>query len=499
MSLTEYQRGAASLCIDEAGRRARPETLAGAMSQQAVVDRPDGTVPVARGATGCSGRAIAAAFALHPPRTGHGLDPRDPGRFAARLEAFRRHHAALPAPRLVGGLQLLDIEELRLRFGNRWPALREKAYQIVEGSLARRLGPHDLYVALEGDRFHLLVTDIDRLAAERRGRFIAAEITARLCGMVPGGVACRLRTTGFDLVAGLAGIAGPGALEARIEAFERQVDEAELALFTVSEPAIEALYQPVLNVRKRLVTGYALTPMLDAGAGRRGVQALCPSSLNGVFDAALDRWSIARAAQALPAGRTTVRIELHYATLAAMRHREKLMLACRRLPGGAARRLVIEITGLPASLPQARVRELVSYLRPFTVAVLVRLEPDLLAASVTVDGTSPKAPLPTDHLQTSGVAGISVVLRAARSPTEDATGPPDHVPTAAGTEEGPPAAAVLAGLAALGRAAGLRTSVVIDSGVDAARAAMGAGCHYLAGEALMPLTARPGRAIRLTG
>lgn len=452
--------------------------------------------------------AAPGSFALHPPRTAHGLDPRHPGRFAERIEAFRRHHAALPAPRLAGGLQLLDIEELRLRFCNRWPAVREKAYQIVETCLAKRLGPRDLYVAVEGDRFHLLTTDIDRLAAERRGRFIAAEITERLCGMVPGGVACRLKTTGFDLVEGLQGIAGLGQLETRIRDFGRRVDDAEAALFAAHEGRIEPLYQPILNVQKRLVAGYALTPMLDGEAGRQGVGELCPASFNGVFDAALDLWSIGQVAPHLQVARAALRVTLHYATLATMRHREPLIHACRRLPDGAGRRLIIELAGLPASLPQARVRELVSYLRPFAVAIVVRIEPELLAAARLTDGPPGRMPMVTDNLLASGVAGISVALRTAPPASDGADA--DGVGAAArdGTGDG---AAILGGLAALGRAAGLRTCALIETvagtgsgtggavGVGPARAAIAAGIDYLSGEALMPPTLRPGRVIALAG
>ncbi len=472
--------------------------------RQALIDRDEGMVPPSGGA---APRAGTAAPAPSPPRSGHGLDPSDPGRFAARLEAFRRHHAALPAPRRTGGLQLLDIEELRLRFGARWPAVREKVLQIVEGSLARRLGPRDLYAATGGDRFHLLITDIDRLAAERRSRFIAAEITTRLCGTVPGGVACRLQTTAFDLVAGLAGITGVGGLEARIEAFNRRVDDAEQALFAANRPRLRALFRPVLNLRKRLVAGYALEPVLANEAGRRPAHELCPASLNGVFDAALDRWSIGEAVSALGAGRTMVRVELHYETLRAMRHREPLMLACRRLPASARRRLVLEITGLPASLPQARMRELVSYLRPFALAVLVRLDPALLLGEG--HGTPREAARFADHLRASGVAGIALAL----GPPQPEAGAAGHFPDAVspdalsaeaawdhGTEGPIVAEAALARLAALGAEAGLRTSLVVESGDAAiARAALMAGIDHLAGEALLPLTARPGRPIGLAG
>ncbi|MEZ5862455.1 MAG: hypothetical protein R3D28_26370, partial [Geminicoccaceae bacterium] len=262
----------------------------------------------------------------------------------------------------------------------------------------------------------------------------------------------------------------------------------------------EALFQPILHVRKRLVAGYALTPMLDGEAGRQGVAELCPVSLNGVFDAAVDRWSIGQVAPHLHAARAALRLTLHYSTLATMRHREQLILACRRLPAGAGRRLIIEIAGLPASLPQARVRELVSYLRPFAVAIVVRIEPDLLAAAGSGDRTPGRLSMITDNLQASGVAGISALLRSSGTGSGD-DDDSDAEGRAATDGEAGAAATLLTGLAALGRAAGLRTCALLESGGGAGagsvRAAIAAGIDYLSGEALLPPTLLPGRVIAL--
>ena len=144
-------------------------------------------------------------FALYPPRSAVGLDPSRADSFAERLAALHRHHGSLDDRRGKGGLFILDIGELRRRFANRWPKHRENAYQLIEGCLERRLGRHDLYLAKADDRFLLLMTDTDRTAAERHARRIGQEITDRLCGMIPGGVACRVETTTIDLTVLLAG------------------------------------------------------------------------------------------------------------------------------------------------------------------------------------------------------------------------------------------------------------------------------------------------------
>jgi hypothetical protein len=420
---------------------------------------------------GVAAMAVVRGSSLYPPRSAAGLDPLQPGRFAERLGAFRQHHRRLVDRRCRGGLFVLDLEELRRRFASRWSQAREKAMQLVEAAIARRLGPNDLYLALPGERVVLLLTDVERAAAERLARRIAGEITDRLCGMIPGGVACRASGTTLDLVADLEGVADLEAVEALLDAAAPADDGADAALAAVAA-SHEPRYAPVLNVAKRLISIQALS-----GAARSGVTGPPPAGEAGA--AAHDRWLVATATRLLgnPGFRAGVLIQLGYPTLASMRHREPLMLACRRLPAAARRRLLVELVGLPPTLPQARVRELVSYLKPFTIGVMVRLD------RVALAGARPGArPAVDTQLAGTGIAGLSLDLAAAAE---------------AGGAGLAPSAVPLAALHAVARQFGLRSLCHVGADRRLCRAALVSGIDHLTGEALLPPTPRPGRVVAL--
>jgi GGDEF domain-containing protein len=434
--------------------------------------------PRAAGMAGLAG-VPAPAFALHPPRSGKGLDPRSADRLAARLEALLAHHRALPARRGKGGLFVVDISELARRFVKRWPAAREKAYQLVEGILVRRLGADDLYLALSGERFLLLLTDLERAAAELLARRIASEITDRLCGMIPEGVACRLRSLPGDLEAGLAGGHTVAALETLVAAAETPASIPGEAVLASLAATLEPRFTPVINVKKRLVSIHALTPR--ASVGGPGCLDRAPTAAGEEQRAALDRWLVGQAAQLLgsPACRAAVLVPIAYSTIACMRHREPLMLACRRLPAAARRRLLVELEGLPPSLPQPRLRELVGYLRPFTVGTVVRLAPARLAGGGACARNVTQSMV--EQLAGSGIAGLSLDLAAGLAES----GGEDRAPALLGT------------FASVAGRLGLRTVCHVGADPGLCRAALAAGIDHLLGEVLLPSTRHPGRVVAL--
>lgn len=408
--------------------------------------------------------AVPPPFGLHPPRSRSGLDPSSREEFVQRLTAFRKAYLAQPRQARLGTLQLVELDQIRHRFGRRWPFLREKVLGMVEGALHRDLGGDDLYVVAGETLVYVLRTGIARADAERRGRLLAAEVTERLCGAIPGGVAVRLRHMLFDFDAGLAGIAGFEQLRNRIEAQGRTLDDAELRLFLDHAPAMRPLFRPMLQLRKGLVSAYQLAPVVSLPDGRLApVSSLCPHSLNGVFDAESDNWGLQQLAPLLggAAGcrRAPLIVPVHYETLAAMRFREPFMILCRQLPRVSSRRLLVEILDLPASLPQARVRELMAYLQPFCVTMIARLPADLIVA---------------DHLVTSGIRGLSL---------DGAELDPDR----------PETAERLAMLVETAAGLRMRSLLLGAPGVRLCHLALRAGVDHVSGDGFMPPVQQPGR------
>jgi hypothetical protein len=235
-------------------------------------------------------------------------------------------------------------------------------------------------------------------------------------------------------------------------------------------------FRPTIHLRKGLVSAYHMAPMLAAAEGGAGgpqpLASLCPTSLNGVFDAEADNWAIQQVAPLLPgragdgrrgpgSGGAAIIVPLHYETLAAMRFREPFLALCRQLPRGSSRRLILELLDLPPGLPQSRVRELMAYVKPFCLGMLARLPHDVIYA---------------EHLVSCGIVGLSADL-----------GPLDP--------EAPAARETLHMLAEAARAQRMRSYLVAASSVRLCHQALRAGIDQLNGDAFMPLVPQPGRAI----
>lgn len=426
--------------------------------------------PSEAGKPGAAAAMLATPpFQLYPPRSRAGLDPNQPDQFVPRIMALRKAFMSQPRVARHGSLQLLELDQIRQRFGRRWPELRAKVWGILEAALARELGPDEAYVAASETLIYILRIGLIRGEVERHGQLMAAEVTERLCGAVPGGVAVRLRTMPFDFDHGLSGVASFGQLRNRIEAQGQALDDAELRLFLDHVEQLRPLFWPTIHLRKRLVSGYQLIPMIMEADGRiTRLDELCGASLHGVFDAECDNWSVQQVGRILDArcsGRrhAPVLVSIHYETLAAMRLREPFLILCRQLPRISSRLLLFEIIDLPPGLPQARVRDLAAYLQPFCLTMVARLRPDAIVA---------------DHLHHSGIRAVSL-----RGRDLD----PDR----------PESLQRLAMLADVGRAMTLRSLLIDVPSSRLAHLALRAGIAHLNGDGFMPPVAQPGRVFSL--
>jgi hypothetical protein len=365
-----------------------------------------------------------------------------PVELVARVTRCRQAAAGLSHPDRHFSLQAFDLSRLRVRFGDRWHGLRPRAVELIRAGLARELTEDELQLDTGGDLLLAIRAAPDRRIVERQGELLAAEVTGRLCGTIPAGAIVRVVTRPFDPTSALAGDR-PEELAAALarHLLGREGDDASAA---APWPAFVApRFVPVLHLRKRLVSAYRLT-----------------STDPVVTD---DSWAIAAAdaclREAAGVRAPALIVPVHYATLAEMRAREAYLRQCRQLSAPTRRRLVLEVLELPAGLPQARVRELLTYLRPICLALVVRL------ASPASDFA---------QLAHSGAHGVSL---AGSADVAD----PSSLPVFAGRA----------------RIAGLRSLLVDIADPEQCRHALRAGFDHLCGEALLPALPHLGRAFMI--
>ena len=321
----------------------------------------------------------SAAPGLFPPRSRLGLDPNRLGPFCDRVESFRRRHAALPDSWHLGAFQFLDLAIARERLGPRWALLREKVLGITEGALARLLSPNDLYVALGETLFLLLITDRTPEAAGTAAARLAWELSNALCGDLDGDPAVAVRTLPADPARVLEGVIGLPALLDRLAVEQRRVDETERRSFQRQPGQDCSEWRPVLSLRtRRQVAVRLLVGRREPDGSWADADTLRRRSWTGGLAAELDLLSLCLAWAAPVAGHDRAArlprvVPVSWTSLDELAPE---LAASAATPGRALRgRLVLELVGLPASLPGARIAGLLASLRRLGAVPVVRLPP----------------------------------------------------------------------------------------------------------------------------
>lgn len=419
--------------------------------------------------TTASAASGSAAFELYPPQGRGGLDPRHPGQFADRLARFRRAYLAQPDCRALGSLQILDLGRVKARLGRRWGELFPKVLLNVEGCIAHRLGPDELYLVVDDTTVWILALGERRADVDRRGQLIAADITERLLGVLPGGCAVGVRTLPFDFDEGLRVVAGIRGLSERVRAQTRRLAEAEAQAFARHAHELSVFFRPILSLKTATIVGYRIFARLPGPGGvLLRPEAACPDKALGSFDVALDSWLAGRIAEQLArpdatSERSLLVLPVHFDTLADRTRREEWLMRLNGALPGTARRLAVEILDLPPGTPRARITDLSK-------------------------GIESRA----GHLLLRCPAEAALVREVA--------GPPVRALSVHAGDLDPADAADANGLANFVRGcreAGLRSLAVQVGSAAQARRIRAAGFDYLAGDACLPPLRAPGRVVGL--
>jgi hypothetical protein len=316
-----------------------------------------------------SGRVQPAAVSTHPQR----LEPGDRVAFHRALVDFLRRNRPAGEPVVAGNVQVLDLDGLRRHFGPRWNTAKQKLHQLTDLTIRRHIAGRDLYFLADEEEFVIMFARAGRAEATVKARAIAAEVNAKLGAVGIDGAQVTVRGFAVELPERslprgelTAGQIRRAVVEA--EKAEASEPRATPRLAADAEP-LRVEYWPVANVRKRLVSMYdarlvgGASGLLDA-VGRNLTDVDC------LFVAAAAE-TLQRAQ--LPHHKACLLIAAHYETLQTKSLRDAYVEACRSLPPIARRRLVLEVLGLPADVPQSRLHQVLGVVAPFFLGFALRV------------------------------------------------------------------------------------------------------------------------------
>jgi hypothetical protein len=308
-----------------------------------------------------------------------------PGDFESKLRQLVGEDAtkALQA----GRISLIGLDRVKEQFGDSWERLASRADRIARNMIERHLSPGDIFTSWQEASYVIVFASLDSEHAKMRCLLIADAVMKALLGE-NGGDLITIRSAVAQLEPGADGV---GSLTAdrfqTIAAPGGGMPEAGPGAPAAAEPAP---IDPIAGLR------FLYRPMWDTARGALSAY-LCVGSLpsprdQGVFDdaeralgddpekiALLDFAMLAQAAadlqRILSSGfKVLVILNVHFDSVAAAaRRRRYAELLAQSVPAAAANLLVIEIADVPDGVPQSRVHELVTPLRPHCRGVSARV------------------------------------------------------------------------------------------------------------------------------
>ncbi len=94
----------------------------------------------------------------------------------------RPPHEALDRPLPLSSFQMLGLDEIRAKLGDRWPQMRDKVHLIARNTIAKHLIRGDVFEPHGEDGYLVLFASLGAAEAEFKSRVIAREIAEHLLG-----------------------------------------------------------------------------------------------------------------------------------------------------------------------------------------------------------------------------------------------------------------------------------------------------------------------------
>lgn len=371
--------------------------------------------------------SVTAQSPSQPPRAQTAIEEQT--RIAEATAAFQARLNRVmqePTKAVAGKLQLLDLDDVREKLGDRWENAARKARIIAEQVIARRLAPSDVVAPYDDNSFVVLFAELSEEQARMKASAIAREVRDRLLGelgMVDRNWVRAFVTTLENIPRATSDDPKPLTLieldsmllagEDVAPPMSRSAAEVELQR-RVGEVGVS--YRPTWFVARGVVSLFDCRAQRLDSLNQIHLGASAYARVDGAVTFEIDRSILKRALKDVKAliasdARAVILVPIHVQSLAA-HSGGQLVDLCRALPDVLRRFIVIELAGAGHPAMLARLPDLVPQVTPFCRAVSARVpvaftEFERVArhgvTSVTID---------LDEPDSGHIGGIEPQLRA---------------------------------------------------------------------------------------
>jgi hypothetical protein len=296
---------------------------------------------------------------------------------------------AAVAPAFVerGCVVAIGLDVVRARIGERWEKLRETIGGRLEAILRHRLGSADFFFELNDTSYCVVMPASEPIDAQVCCLRVAYELHSSLLG--PCGADCIILARATSLEKGvltLEPIVSPGIRDLAIRAGLQDVfrcapaDEVRIAQPSTPKSRPVATKQeysfsfvPLWDTRREAITTWRCRARKALpGTPDQGGFSKLKDDLTRTL-ALLHHASAVLANRIEQGDRFLIDVPLPYDILSAPLGRMEVGAACRDLPADYRAFLTFEISDMPQGVPQSRVNELVTAIKPFCKAVFAQV------------------------------------------------------------------------------------------------------------------------------
>lgn len=278
-----------------------------------------------------------------------------------------------------GVVNMVGLDSIRDRVGERWEKVRESVYSRLEAILRRKLRGEDFFARFSDLTYLVAMPAAEREEAQVCCLTVALELHRGLFG------SCDLGD--LQILAGSPGGGDTIAIEAlpadEIRALVRkhglQVHEGSAVrgenVHALPQPAAAAkgfVFWPMWDVRKEAVIGYRCVPASgNVGSVRApGSQPKARADLQLVLSA-LKHASDVLLRHLERGERFFVSVTMTYEMLGCPLTRSEISAACRELSNRLRGYLLFEISEIPRGVPAGRLADLAAAVRPFCKGLIL--------------------------------------------------------------------------------------------------------------------------------
>lgn len=303
--------------------------------------------------------------------------------FKTHLEAIMSRHPTVT----TGRVQLVNLEKIRDRLGDKWEQRLQIAHKIADDVIARHLNSDDIFSSYGDLGYVIVFANLDKQQAQLKSVLIAKEIAMKMLG--------NDGHSGFIEVSTLAAKADGQVSFEKLPSISELVKELEkpqesgITAFEemgehlphMSED-IQFIFRPIWYVKHHVISTFLCIPV-------RGISEGSYVSSYSVLDAPKDSTQIFEldVLTAMTVNKELVRahneqktalfaIPVHFETLANHNRRSAYFEKCHAALKQAEDKIIFEVVGLPDGIPGSRVVDIISPLKPISRSVLARFSID---------------------------------------------------------------------------------------------------------------------------